>query len=125
MTKVWTALAITVLIFTLAFTELFLTENVSDNILETLDKTEISAKDNSENTERLCGEIQNLWNSKKNRLEIFLSHGDIDQIDISIENIIRYCEQSEFDKLYIECGVLKNHMNSLKDSETINLHNIF
>ncbi len=125
MTRVWAALGIALMIITLAFTEYFLTEHASDNLLTIIEKTEISATSHSENTKKLCGEIKELWDSKKSQLEIFLSHGEIDQIDISIENIVRNCEQSKFENVYIECGVLKNHFNSLKDSEELNLHNLF
>lgn len=125
MTKVWTAFVITIIVFTLAFTEFFLTKNTSNNILEIIGKTEISAKDNSENTKELCGEIENLWDNRKSQLEIFLSHSEIDNIDISIENINRYCEQSKFEMVYVECGVLKNHFKSLRDGEIIRFHNIF
>ena len=125
MNKLWSALGVAVIIFMLAFTELNLTKNTADDILEIIDKTEISAKNSSEDTEKLCGEIKNLWDNKKSKLQIFLSHGDIDSIDISIESIKRYCEEDRFDKAYIECGVLKNRINSLKDGEVINFVNIF
>ena len=125
MNKLWSALGVTVIIFVLAFTELFLTKSTADDILEIIDKTEISAKNSSEDTEKLCGEIKNLWDNKKSKLQIFLSHSDIDSIDISIESIKRYCEEKRFDKAYVECGVLKNRVNSLKDGEEINIINIF
>jgi len=125
MTKIWIALAITAAIFTMAFSELYLTRNVSDNIVNIINQTEISAKSKSMNTEKLCGEIKKLWNSKKSQLEMYLSHNEIDQIDISIENIIRYCEQRKFDNVYTECGVLKTHIEALKDGEEIVFHNIF
>ena len=125
MNKLWSAFGVTVIIFVLAFTELFLTKSTADDILEIIDKTEISAKNSSEDTEKLCGEIKNLWDNKKSKLQIFLSHSDIDSIDISIESIKRYCEEKRFDKAYVECGVLKNRVNSLKDGEEINIINIF
>ena len=125
MNKLWSAFGVTVIIFVLAFTELFLTKSTADDILEIIDKTEISAKNSSEDTEKLCGEIKNLWDNKKSKLQIFLSHSDIDSIDISIESIKRYCEENRFDKAYVECGVLKNRVNSLKDGEEINIINIF
>ena len=125
MNKLWAAFGVTVIIFVLAFTELFLTKSTADDILEIIDKTEISAKNSSEDTEKLCGEIKNLWDNKKSKLQIFLSHSDIDSIDISIESIKRYCEEKRFDKAYVECGVLKNRVNSLKDGEEINIINIF
>ena len=125
MNKLWSALGVAVIIFMLAFTELNLTKNTADDILEIIDKTEISAKNSSEDTEKFCGEIKDLWDNKKSKLQIFLSHGDIDSIDISIESIKRYCEEDRFDKAYIECGVLKNRINSLKDGEVINFVNIF
>ena len=123
MNKLWSALAVTIIIFLLAFTEFFVTKNTADNILEIIDKTEISAKNSSEDTEKFCGEIKNLWENNKSKLQIFLPHGDIDNIDISIERIKRYCEEDRFDKAYIECGVLKNRVNSLKDGEEISLVN--
>ncbi len=125
MNKLWSALGVAVIIFMLAFTELNLTKNTADDILEIIDKTEISAKNSSQDTEKFCGEIKDLWDNKKSKLQIFLSHGDIDSIDISIESIKRYCEEDRFDKAYIECGVLKNRINSLKDGEVINFVNIF
>lgn len=125
MNKLWSALGVTVIIFVLAFTELFLTKSTADDILEIIDKAEISAKNSSEDTEKLCGEIKDLWDDKKSKLQIFLSHSDIDSIDISIESIKRYCEEKRFDKAYVECGVLKNRVNSLKDGEEINIINIF
>ena len=125
MNKLWSAFGVTVIIFVLAFTELFLTKSTADDILEIIDKTEISAKNSSEDTEKLCGEIKDLWDDKKSKLQIFLSHSDIDSIDISIESIKRYCEEKRFDKAYVECGVLKNRVNSLKDGEEINIINIF
>lgn len=125
MNKLWSALGVAVIIFMLAFTELNLTKNTADDILEIIDKTEISAKNSSHDTEKFCGEIKDLWDNKKSKLQIFLSHGDIDSIDISIESIKRYCEEDRFDKAYIECGVLKNRINSLKDGEVINFVNIF
>ena len=125
MNKLWSAFGVTVIIFVLAFTELFLTKSTADDILEIIDKTEISAKNSSQDTEKFCGEIKDLWDNKKSKLQIFLSHGDIDSIDISIESIKRYCEEDRFDKAYIECGVLKNRINSLKDGEVINFVNIF
>ena len=125
MNKLWSALGVAVIIFMLAFTELNLTKNTADDILEIIDKTEISAKNSSQDTEKFCGEIKDLWDNKKSKFQIFLSHGDIDSIDISIESIKRYCEEDRFDKAYIECGVLKNRINSLKDGEVINFVNIF
>ncbi len=125
MTKIWIALAITATIFTMAFSEMFITQNVSDSIVEIIDKTQISAKSESVNTEKLCGEIRNLWNSKKSQLELFLSHNEVDQIDISIEKLIRYCEQLKFENVYIECGVLKTYIEALKDGEDVVFHNIF
>ena len=125
MNKLWSAFGVTVIIFVLAFTELFLTKSTADDILEIIDKAEISAKNSSEDTEKLCGEIKDLWDDKKSKLQIFLSHSDIDSIDISIESIKRYCEEKRFDKAYVECGVLKNRVNSLKDGEEINIINIF
>lgn len=125
MTKIWTALGITIIIFTLAFTEFNISKNTCDNFLEILEKTEISAKDKSENTERLCGDIKDLWDKRKYQLEIFLQHSEIDQIDISIEKLTRYCEQKNFDRAYIECGILKNYINSLTDSSIISFHNLF
>lgn len=125
MTKVWIALAITAAIFTMAFSEMKLTQSVSDSIADIINKTEISAKSNSKNTEKLCGEIKELWNSKKSKLEMYLSHNEIDQIDISIEKLIRYCEQLKFENVYIECGVLKTNIEALKDGEEIVFHNIF
>ena len=125
MNKLWSALGVAVIIFMLAFTELNLTKNTADDILEIIDKTEISAKNSSQDTEKFCGEIKDLWDNKKSKLQIFLSHSDIDSIDISIESIKRYCEEKRFDKAYVECGVLKNRVNSLKDGEEINIINIF
>ncbi len=125
MNKLWLALGVAVIIFILAFTEFNLTKNTADDILEIIDKTEISAKNSSQDTEKLCGEIKDLWDNKKSKLQIFLSHGDIDSIDISIESIKRYCEEDRFDKAYIECGVLKNRVNSLKDGEEVNFVNVF
>ena len=125
MNKLWLALGVAVIIFILAFTEFNLTKNTADDILEIIDKTEISAKNSSQDTEKFCGEIKDLWDNKKSKLQIFLSHGDIDSIDISIESIKRYCEEDRFDKAYIECGVLKNRVNSLKDGEEVNFVNVF
>ena len=125
MNKLWLALGVAVIIFILAFTEFNLTKNTADDILEIIDKTESSAKNSSQDTEKLCGEIKDLWDNKKSKLQIFLSHGDIDSIDISIESIKRYCEEDRFDKAYIECGVLKNRVNSLKDGEEVNFVNVF
>ena len=125
MTKIWTALGITILIFTLAFTELNLTKDTSDVLVEIIEKTEISAKNNSNETESLCGDIKDLWDKRKFELELFLPHNEMDQIDISIENLKRYCEIGNFEKVYIECGILKNYINSMVDSEGINFHNLF
>ena len=125
MNKLWSALIVTIIIFMLAFAEFSLTKNTADDILEIIDKTEISAKNGLKDTEKLCGEIKDIWDNKKPKLQIFLSHGEIDSVDISIENIKRYCEEDRYDKAYIECGVLKNRVNSLKDGEEINFTNIF
>ena len=61
MNKLWSALGVAVIIFMLAFTEFNLTKNTADDILEIIDKTEISAKNSSQDTEKLCGEIKDLW----------------------------------------------------------------
>ena len=125
MTKIWIAFVVSILILSLAFTEFHMTVTTAKQEINLIEKAEHSAKNNSEKTEKLCGDIKKLWDDKKHRLEIFLPHSDIDQIDISVENLVRYCEQKDFKKVYTECGVLKNHMSSLNDSEEVNFHNLF
>lgn len=119
MTRVWVALGLLAIILALAFTEFNFTVNTSDDILEILEKTEISARSQSDETVKLCGEMEEIWNNRRNYLSMFLSHDEIDEIDISIESLIRLSEQKNYDKFYIECGVLLNHIQSIKDSEKI------
>ncbi len=124
MTRVWVALGLLAVIFTLAFTEYNLTANTSDAISEIIEKTEISAKNNSDETERLCGEMMNLWENKKLYLAMFLSHEEIDDINISLDRLEKFCEQKEYEKVYVECGTLSCRIESLKETEKVSMNNI-
>lgn len=124
MTRVWIAAGLAVLVAALAITEFNLSVSTSDNILKELEKTETSAKISSDTTDELCGDIQKLWDSKKVKLAMFLSHEEIDQISISIEKLARLSEQKNYEEFYLECGTLKKHIEGLKETELVNLHNI-
>ena len=124
MTRVWIAFGLFAVIFTLAFTEYSITVNTSDNITTLLEETEISAKNNSAKTKRLCGDIKNMWEDKKTILAIFLSHKEIENINVSIDRLEKLCEQQEYEKVYVECATLSCLIESLKESEQVSLHNI-
>lgn len=124
MTRVWVSLGLLAVIITLAFTEYNLAVGTSDSISETLEKTEISAKHRSDDTEQLCGDMNTLWNSRKTYLAMFLSHEEIDQISISLDKLVRLSSQENYDTLYIECSALRNRIESLKETEKVDLHNI-
>lgn len=125
MTKIKIALVIAALILALAFTEYYVTVSVCDNILEKIGETEISAKADSDETKKLCGEIRSVWDSRKQYIEIFLPHSEADEIDITLEQMYRYSEIQNYNDVIIQCGILKNQMDSLKNSEGITLYNIF
>lgn len=124
MTRVWIAFGLLAVIFILAFTEYNITVNTSDNITALLEETEISAKNNSAETKRLCGDIKKLWEGKKTILAIFLSHKEIENINISIDQLKKLCEKKEYEKVYVECATLSCLIESLKESEKVSLHNI-
>lgn len=124
MTRVWVSLGLFAVIITLAFTEYNLAVGTSDSISEILEKTEISAKQRSDDTEQLCGDMNELWTSRKTYLAMFLSHEEIDQISISLDKLVRLSSQENYDTLYIECSTLRNRIESLKETEKVDLHNI-
>ena len=125
MTKIRTAFVITIIIFTLAFAEYKITKDTFSDVSKIIEQTEISAKNRSDDTDRLCGEIEDEWNKRQYLLEIFQSHGEMDKVDISIENLKRLSEENNFDRIYLECGVLRNNIKSLADDEEIKLYNFF
>lgn len=116
---------ITLLILSTAFIELKITKDSSEQMLEITSKTERSAKDRSDNTKQLCMEMKDTWQKYKSKLGFFMTHSEIDQIDISIENINRYCDQGNYAEVYVECGELKNRTAALGDGEKISFYNLF
>lgn len=125
MTRVWIAAGIIAAVISLAVVEFRLTVKTSDEILEIVEKTEISAKSSHNNIDELCREIKDLWDSRKTALAMFLSHEEFSDIDISIEKINRMSTQEKYDEIYIECGILQSNIEGLKETEFVNLHNIF
>ncbi len=124
MTRVWIAAGIVAAIISLAVVEFRLAVNTSDEILEIVEETEISAKSSHKNMDGLCREIKDLWDSRKTTLAMFLSHEEISDIDISIDKISRMSMQKKYDEIYIECGILQSNIEGLKETEFVNLHNI-
>ena len=124
MTRVWIAIALLAVIFALAFAEYNITVSTSDNITTLLEKIEISAKNSSADTKQLCGDIKNLWENKKSILATFLSHKEIESINISIERMEKFCEKEEYEKIFAECATLSCLIESLKESEQVSWHNI-
>lgn len=124
MTRVWVAVGIFAAIIVLATTEYRLTIGTADKVIDVLEQTEISAKESSEQTEKLCGDIKKLWNEKKDYLAMFLSHEEIDRINISIDKLTRLSKQHNFEEVDIECGTLANYIESLKEAEKVDFHNI-
>lgn len=124
MTRVWIAGVLAALVVLLAFTEFNLTKNTASDICEILEKTETSAKYSPDKLDELCGDIKEIWESKKIKLAMFLSHEEIDEIGISIEKLSRLSELEKYEEFYIECGTLYNHIEGLKETEFVSLHNI-
>lgn len=123
MTRVWVALGLLASIIVLAIAEFNLAVNTSDELLKVLDKAEVSAKLSSDQAEEFCGEMEEIWNSRKKRLAMFLSHDEIDEIGTSIESLKRLSQREKYDDFYIECGTLSEHIESLKETEIVNLQN--
>lgn len=124
MTRVWIAAGLAGLVILLAIAELRLTGQTSNDLWEILKETEISAKNSPDKTGELCGDIEEIWESKKKKLAMFLSHEELDNIDISIERLNRLAEVERFDQFYIECGTLRKKLEGLRETEYVNLHNL-
>lgn len=124
MTRVWISIGLFAVIIALAFSEYRLAVGTSDSISEILEKTEISAKQHSDNTEKLCGDMKELWEERKTYLAMFLSHEEIDQISISLDKLVRMSSQKNYENIYVECSTLYNRIESLKETEKVDLHNI-
>lgn len=124
MTRVWIAAGLAGLVILLAVTELRLTWKTSNDIWEILEETEISAKNSPDKAGELCGDIEEIWESKKKKLAMFLSHEELESVDISIERLNRLAEVGNFEQFYIECGTLRKELEGLKETEYVNLHNL-
>jgi len=123
LTRVWIALALLATILTLAFTEYKICGELSGKLTQLADTAE-QYSTTGKNTEQLCIKMQELWSDKKNTAEIFLNHNDADNIDNLIEEMIRYSRLNDHNRIYADCGELKNRLLSLKETESVNWHNI-
>lgn len=124
MTRVWIAFGILAAILWAAFTQYNMATETSDEIMDILEKTELSAKANSAETEKLCEELYNIWDNKKEKLAVFLPHDELDETSTNIERILRLAQKGKYDWLYIECAELKGRMEELRETELVKLHNI-
>ncbi len=122
MTRVWAAFALVGIILTLSYTEYYLCQSTSEELLKITQQIEVC--DDYEKIEEYCDRMKEIWNGRKNMLEIFLYHSDADDIDNSIEIIKRLAEYKDMERIYTECGKLKNKLVSLSEAETVNPHNI-
>ncbi len=122
MTRVWIAFGMLGAILALSFTEYFLCKDTSEQLLSLTH--EIEKTDDAEIIDEYCRRMQDIWNSRKSALEIFLYHSDADDIENSLETIRRLAELDNIETIYMECGTLGNKLTSMKEAEIIQPHNI-
>ncbi len=123
MTRVWAALALLAAILTLAFTEYKMCGELSSELFELTEQTE-NALQSGESVQQLCIKMKSIWTGKKNKAEMFINHSDADNIDDLLEEMIRYSQSGDNSRLYTDCGLLKNRLLSLRETECVNWHNV-
>ncbi len=124
MTRVWTALGILAVLFGLAYTEYRLAADTARELLVVLDETEISAEAHSPEVSNLCGDLEEIWDKRKNYLAMFLQHDEIDAISTGIGKLSVLAKQENYDSFAVECVVLRGQLTSLEEAQLINAHNI-
>ncbi len=124
MTRVWTALGILVVLLGLAYTEYRLTTDTARQLLSVLEEAEISAETHSPEASGLCGDLEEIWDKRKNHLAMFLPHDEIDEISTSLSKLAVLAKQKDYYSFEVECAVLREKVTSLGETQLITAHNI-
>ncbi len=124
MTKIYAAFGLIAAILAMSSAEYRAAENTAAEMHSIIEKAELSAREESKETEKYCREISDVWNAHKPVLQLFLPHAELDQTDIAVNAAAVYAEVNDYDNVRVQLAELHDHVHSLSESEKISIYNL-
>lgn len=124
MTKIYTALGLIAAILAISLAEYRAAENTAVEMHSIIEKAELSAREESRETEKYCREISDVWNTRKPVLQLFLPHAELDQTDIAVNAVTVYAEVEDYENVRVQLAELHDYVHSINESEKISIYNL-
>lgn len=126
MKRIWIALAIFLIISALCITETLYAVYVSEKTRYYVEEAqEAFLSGDSISAAEFIDNGQHLWRDNKIFLDIFLAHGSVDAVSLTLTSADYYIALDSTTEFYIECEKTKEQLNNLMDEELPNFQNIF
>lgn len=122
-----TIIALTLLLLSLAITELILVKHFIDGIEKDVNNLVILYETNKENISPLIPEVEKVekkWDSKEQLLCLMFNHKDISVITDCITRVIEYSKQNNYDDAIVDLKILQKYAEKNHDIMQFNINNI-
>ena len=94
------------------------------NTAKTLLSDCVVAYKEQENIEQTITELKGFWGRKESLLSVFINHGSIDEIELSIESLLAQSKYKENPMFYEISSNLKILLHQIMEDTAIGMHSI-
>ena len=122
MRRIWAAVIFVSAVLLLSFLETKITVSACNEIDRFVDKVNIS--ESAQETVSDCDELIKAWEKRKNILDIFLNHEQVNKISETVSAIRAFASSNSECDVLSECERLCSMAQSLRDSEKLLIENI-
>lgn len=122
-----TIIVLTLLLFSLAITELILVKHFIDGIEKEVNNLVVLYETNKENIYPLIPEVEKVekkWDNKEQLLCLMFNHKDISVITDCITRVIEYSKQNNYDDAIVDLKILQKYAEKNHDIMQFNINNI-
>ncbi len=117
--------AILISLFTLGIINYAAISELSDNISEELTLSETAAKaENWDEASAALMRANKVWNAYDTYLHIMINHNDLDETEVLFSSLLQHTLQHESLHYYPEMAQLRTHLEQLKATQQLSIHNI-
>ena len=122
MRRIWAAVIFVSAVLLLSFLETKITVSACNEIDRFVDKVNVS--ESAQETVSDCDELIKAWEKRKNILDIFLNHEQVNKISETVSAIRAFAASNSECDVLSECERLRSMAQSLRDSEKLLIENI-
>lgn len=121
--RVLTAVILLIIVITVSLLSMTETSIISDNIASYADDI-LSSSFTDDSAAKLSYELEEYWDKCYNKLSLYISHRELDNIGIQITSLSRYITLNNRDAAVLCCHRIVSSITQLSESMLPNLQNI-